>query len=186
MASLIFLSSFRRPPASTGTTLLPRTLPPDSDGSLTVMAKGVNDVLNYYIQVSDAKASIFIAGSVAAATFLLMKFPTGAAARTLYFSAAACLGVTLVLATLVILPRLPTRTGAGSVFWGDIAGCASPGEYRDRFGATALAGLLDEEYSILNFHTARILQKKIRILRVAIICFLAGVLTALPHHLMNG
>jgi hypothetical protein len=27
----------------------------------------VNDVLNYYIQVTDIKASIFIAGSVAAA-----------------------------------------------------------------------------------------------------------------------
>ena len=150
------------------------------------MAKGVNDVLNYYIQVSDAKASIFIAGSVAAATFLLMKFPTGTAARTLYVSAAAFLGVSLVLATLVILPRLPTRSGSGSVFWGDIAGCGSPTEYRDRFSATASAGLLDEEYSVLNFHTARILEQKIRILRVAILSFLAGILTALPHYLMNA
>lgn len=186
MASFFFLRATRRPPVSTGATFLPRALPPDSDGSLTAMAKGVNDVLNYYIQVTDAKASIFIAGSVAAATFLLMKFPTSAAARTLYFSAAACLGVSLVLATLVILPRLPTRSGAGSVFWGDIAGCGSPAEYRDRFGASASAGLLDEEYSVLNFHTARILEKKIRILRVAILCFLAGVLAALPHYLMNA
>jgi hypothetical protein len=186
MSSLLFFRPFRRPPVSTGVNLVPRALPPDSDGSLTSMAKGVNDVLNYYIQVSDTKASIFIAGSVAAATFLLMKFPTGAAARTLYFSAAACLGVSLVLATLVILPRLPTRSGAGSVFWGDIAGCGSPAEYRDRFGATASAGLLDEEYSVLNFHTARILEKKIRILRVAILYFLSGILTALPHYLMNA
>jgi hypothetical protein len=150
------------------------------------MAKGVNDVLNYYIQVTDTKASIFIAGSVAAATFLLMKFPTGMTARALYCSSAVCLGVSLVLATVVILPRLPTRSGAGSVFWGDIAGCGNSADYRDRFGATATAGLLDEEYSVLNFHTARILEKKIRILRVAILCFLAGVLTALPNYLMNA
>jgi hypothetical protein len=150
------------------------------------MAKGVNDVLNHYIQVSDAKASIFIAGSVAAATFLLMKFPTDTAARTLYFSAAACLGVSLMRATLVILPRLPKRSGAGSVFLGDVAGCGSPADYRDRFGATASTGLLDEECSVLNFHTARILEKKIRVLRLAILCFLAGGLTALPHYLMNA
>jgi Family of unknown function (DUF5706) len=186
MISVPFFRTFRRPPVSTGATLQSRALPPDSDGSLTAMAKGVNDVLNYYIQVSDAKASIFIAGSVAAATFLLMKFPTGTAARTLYVSAAAFLGVSLVLATLVILPRLPTRSGSGSVFWGDIAGCGSPTEYRDRFSASASAGLLDEEYSVLNFHTARILEQKIRILRVAILSFLAGILTALPHYLMNA
>lgn len=125
MSSLPFFRTSRRPPVSTGANLVPRALPPDSDGPLAAMAKGVNDVLNYYIQVTDTKASIFISGSVAAATFLLMKLPTGTAARTLYFSAAACLGVSLVLATLVILPRLPTRSGTGSVFWGDIAGVTS-------------------------------------------------------------
>ena len=150
------------------------------------MAKGVNDVLNYYIQVTDTKASIFIAGSVAAASFLLMNFPDGLGARILYSAAASSLGVALVLATLVVLPRLPVRSSGGSVFWGDIASCPGPIEYRDRFGATASGGLLDEEYSILNFYTARILGKKIRILRMSILCFLTGVLTALPHHLMNS
>ena len=176
----------RRPPVSTGVAPAPRTLPPDSDGSLTSMAKGVNDVLNYYIQVTDTKASIFIAGSVAAASFLLMKFPVGFGPRALYFLAASSLGTTLVLATLVVLPRLPARSGTGSVFWGDIAGCTDSTNYRDRFGKTASSGLLDEEYSVLNFHTARILEKKIRILRAAILSFLAGILTALPHHLINS
>jgi hypothetical protein len=178
-------SVLRRPPVSTGVTPPPRTLPPDSDGSLTSMAKGVNDVLNYYIQVTDTKASIFIAGSVASASFLLMKFPDAWSARTLYVSSAICLGISLVLGTLVVLPRLPARSGTGSVFWGDIAACATPAEYRDRFGTTASCGFLDEEYSLLNFHTARILARKIRILRISIICFLGGVLTALPQHLMN-
>jgi hypothetical protein len=150
------------------------------------MAKGVNDVLNYYIQVTDTKASIFIAGSVAAASFLLMKFPDGFWPRALYFVSATGLGASLVLATFVILPRLPARCGTGSVFWGDIAGCSGASEYRDRFGATASSGLLDDEYSTLNFHTARILQTKVRILRATILCFLGGVLMALLHHLMNA
>ena len=150
------------------------------------MAKGVNDVLNYYIQVTDTKASIFIAGSVAAASFLLMKFPAGTGPQVLYVVAAGSLGAALVLATLVVMPRLPVFGGKGSVFWGDIAGCSSAVDYRDRFGQTASAGLLDEEYCVLNFYTARILGRKIRILRAAILCFLSGVLTALPHHLMNA
>lgn len=122
---------------------------------------------------------------MAAASFLLIRFPDGLGARILYFAAASSLGVALVLATFVVLPRLPARSNSGSVFWGDIAGCSGPREYRDRFGATASGGLLDEEYSILNFYTARILEKKISILRMSILCFLTGVLTALPHHLMN-
>ena len=186
MNRFLFPFTFRRPPVSTGVQPPPRTLPPDSDGSLTTMAKGVNDVLNYYIQVTDTKASIFIAGSVAAASFLLMKFPEEWGARALYFFSAASLGVSLLLATLVVLPRLPARSGTGSVFWGDIAACSDPIAYRDRFGATASAGLLDEEYSVLNFYTSRILERKIRILRSGILSFLAGVLTALPHHLINA
>ena len=58
--------------------------------------------------------------------------------------------------------------------------------YRDRFAATAKAGLLDDEYSLLNYHTAHILRRKIRILRSAILCFLIGVLLAIPHHLMQS
>ena len=46
-------------------------------------------------------------------------------------------------------------------------------------------GLLDQEYSLLNFHTARILEKKAQILPAAILCFLARILTALPHHSFN-
>ncbi len=149
------------------------------------MAKGVNDVLNYYIQVTDTKASIFIAGSVAAASFLLTNFPDGLGARALYVVSAACLGAALILSTLVVLPRVPARQGKGCVFWGDIADCADPFVYRDRFGQTAAGGLLDEEYCVLNFYTARILGRKIRILRVAIISFLVGVLTAIPHYLIS-
>jgi hypothetical protein len=186
MIRLFFARLSRKPPVSAGVDIAPRTMPPDESGTLTVMAKGVNDVLNYYIQVTDTKASIFIAGSVAAASFLLMRFPDGPWRKALYFAAAALLGAALVLATLVILPRFPARSRAGSVFWGDIAGCRSPEEYRDRFSGTASAGLLDEEYSVLNFHTARILERKLRILRAGILCFLVGVLFALPHHLMQA
>ena len=156
--------------------------PPDTDGKLTTLAKGVNDVLNYYVQVTDTKASIFIAGRVASASFLLMNFPHDWWLRALYVTAAVRLGAALILATLVILPRLPLRTASGSVFWGNIAGCTDPADYRDRFARTATVGLLDDEYSTLNFHTARILRRKIRILRAAIICFLVGVLAALPQY----
>ncbi len=41
---------------------------------------------------------------------------------------------------------------------------------------TAAAGVLDDEYWILNFHTAG--------MRAAIICFLGGLLLAVPHHLI--
>jgi hypothetical protein len=59
-------------------------------------------------------------------------------------------------------------------------------ECRDRLGATTAGRLLAEDYDVLNFYTSRVLEKKIHILRVSILSFLAGVLTALPDHLMNS
>jgi len=161
-------------------------MPPDENGAITAMAKGVNDLLNYYIQVTDTKASIMIAGSVTSASFLLMTFPHHWCAKVMYLISASLLGSSLIMATMVVTPRLPTRTGQGSVFWGDIAMSSNAYEYRDRFAKAAVAGLLDEEYSVLNFHTARILGRKIRFLRGSIVAFLTGVLLAIPHHLFHS
>ena len=94
--------------------------------------------------------------------------------------------VSLVMATMVVIPRLPAQTGTGCVFWSDIAKCANASEYRDRFAQVAVAGLMDEEYSVLNFYTARILGRKIRIPRGSIMAFIARVLLAIPRHLMQS
>ncbi len=91
-----------------------------------------------------------------------------------------------LIPNVVQLPRLPLRSGTGSVFGANITGNTNSTDYRDRFRKTASSGLLDEEYSLLNFHTARILEKKAQILPAAILCFLTGILTALPHHLINS
>ena len=39
-------------------------------------AKEINDLLNHYVTVMDTKASAFLAGNVAAATFLLREMPS--------------------------------------------------------------------------------------------------------------
>ena len=114
-----------------------------------------------------------------------MGFPTFFSLQILYVLGAGLLCASLILATLVILPRIPPTRDRGSVFWGDIAGCDSVVEYTRRFGETAKAGLLDEEYAELNFHTARILQSKLGLLRLAILSFLLGVLMALAQYLMK-
>ena len=176
---------FRRPPVSAGAELPPRLLPPDTNGIITTFAKGLNDLLNYYIQVIDTKASIMIAANVTSAAFLLSMFPGNFLAKLVYVSSASLLGGSLILATLVVLPRLPTRSGTGCVFWGDIAASQSAVKFRDRFASAAVGGLLDDDYSMLNFHTARILERKIRMLRAAILTFLGGVLLAVVHHLVH-
>ena len=163
-----------------------REFPPDDNGVVTAMAKGVNDLLNYYIHVADAKASVMIAGTVASASFLLKAFPDNCVAQSVYLLAASCLGVSLVFAIWVVLPRLPSINGKGCVFWGDIATCVSAAEYRNRFASTVTAGLLDDDYCILNFRTATILHSKMRFVRRAILFYLGGVLLAVPHHLIHS
>ena len=62
MISIPLFRTTRRPPVFTGANLLSRTSPLDSNGYLTAMAKGVNDVLIYYIWVSDAQPPFFVLG----------------------------------------------------------------------------------------------------------------------------
>ena len=165
-----------------GASLPPRT----GDDCGTALAKGVNDLLNTYVQVADTKASIFIAGSVAAASFTLMGFPKQVFAQVLYFVGACCLFTSLVLGTLAVLPRIPRRRDQGHVFWGDIAACESAEAYALGFDIAAKEGRLTAEYAELNYHTAGILKAKLRMLRYSIMGFLIGTVVSVAQHLWAG
>ena len=134
------------------------------------IARQINGLLNHYVGVLDAKASAFLAGNVAAGSFLLREMPQTLCWRVLFFAALGAYAASVIMAGATIFPRLP-RTGNSVLFWGDIAATGSVNAYTERFDAVLDAGQLDEQYLAQNFLTSRLLRRKLLCLRAAIALF---------------
>ena len=134
------------------------------------IARQINGVLNHFVGVLDAKASAFLAGNVAAGSFLLREMPLALCWRVLFFTALGSYAISVLMAGATIFPRLP-KTGDSVLFWGDIAAGGSIRAYTERFDAVLDSGQLDEQYLAQNFLTARLLRRKFRCLRASITFF---------------
>jgi glucan phosphoethanolaminetransferase (alkaline phosphatase superfamily) len=141
-------------------------------------AKSINDQVNYYIQVMDTKASYFLAGNVAAGSFLLQSLPAEGLARAAYFAAIAFFCGSILLAGGVIFPRR-VKAGNSIIFWGDIAAKDSLSSYIEHFHNTLDSGHLDEQYCAQNYFAARVMRRKFKWLRWAVGLFFTGLFCAL-------
>ena len=140
-------------------------------------AKSINDQINQYIAVMDTKASAFLAGNVAVASFYLGTMPESDDGRAAYYLALTLFGAAILVAGGVIFPRLPAA-GNSIIFWGDIAASPDFKSYQERFQRTLNDGFLDEQYCVQNFLAARVLRKKFRWLRCSILLSLAALIVA--------
>jgi hypothetical protein len=73
----------------------------------------------------------------------------------------------------VIMPRLPPG-GSSVIFWGDVARDEDATAYARRFDEVVNAGRLDDQYSMQNYGTARVLRRKFIWLRGGIYLFFAA------------
>ena len=145
-------------------------------------AKDINDYLNHYITVMDTKATAFLAGNVGAATFLLNKAPDHGWMRVMFVIAVILFAISTVVAGGVIFPRLPRR-GGSVIFWGDIARHADFKSYQHDFMAVMESGQLDEQYCVQNYQASRVLERKYKWLRWAIVLFVIAVFSAFSVYL---
>ena len=149
------------------------------------IARQVNGLLNHFVGVLDAKASAFLAGNVAAGTFLLRTMPEALCWRVLFFTALGAYAVSVVMAGATIFPRLP-KTGDSVLFWGDIAAYGSIRAYTERFDAVLDSGQLDEQYLAQNFLTARLLRRKLLCLRASIAFFFVALFASFAVFIAAG
>ena len=68
------------------------------------VARRVNALLNQFVGVLDTKASMFLAGNVAAASFLLKDAPPNFWCRVIYFTAISAYAASVVMAGATIFP----------------------------------------------------------------------------------
>ena len=142
-------------------------------------AKGVNDLLNCYVSVFDTKASAFLAGNVAAASFLLREMPHPLGAQALYFVALTCYAVSVLMAGATIFPRLP-RSSKSVIFWGDISAHGDLPSYVKDFNTVMDASELDDQYVAQNYFTALVIKRKCHFLRWCVSLFFVGLFLSFP------
>ena len=141
------------------------------------IARQINGLLNHFVGVLDAKASAFLAGNVAAGSFLLREMPHATWGRALFFVALGAYAISVLMAGATIFPRLP-KTGDSVLFWGDIAATGSVKAYTERFDAVLDSGQLDEQYLAQNFLASRLLRRKLLCLRACIALFFVALFTS--------
>jgi hypothetical protein len=134
--------------------------------------KGVNDYLNHYVTVSDAKAAAFLALSFIVIQFLLKDHPCVFWGIYSHWVAFGFLFLTVFMAAVVLFPRLP-RGSKGLIFWEDVYQHKSPRQYETELAKLQSTGI-EREYAHQNFYVSKVLHNKMRFIRWEIIFFLIG------------
>jgi hypothetical protein len=142
-------------------------------------ARQINNYLNHYVTVTDAKAVGILAGVFASAAFLLKDIPCTASfafwgylVGVLFHAATASMGLA------AIYPRVPSM-GTSVIFWEDIYQRKSLTEYLKAYKAACSSGFLDEEYATQNYFVSRVLHRKTSFVRWAIRFFSLALVTGL-------
>ena len=148
-------------------------------------ARHVHGYLNSYIHLADAKAAavfVVVSGMMgflvdSAGTFSRHDLDVPKAA---WFSAAMLVNVlALLLALLVVRPRLSKGTPGRFIYWGDILEFKKPDAY-----ARELAGLNDgkavEHVAVHNWHLAKVANAKYRLLLASFVLAGLGLLASIP------
>jgi Family of unknown function (DUF5706) len=148
-------------------TIDPAAVPPRT------FSKDVNDYLNHYVTLADAKAAGFLAATLSLGAAVVKLGPSNAFWPALaWWPALATLCVSLALNCVVIFPRLPSGR-RGVIFWEDILTRPSSLEYAEEVAALTAADI-EREYAAQNYFVSDVVHRKHRLVRFGISTFVVG------------
>jgi len=148
------------------------------------IAKGINDYLNHYVSVADAKAgalAVMAALSGSVSSYFIGDDPDNVLQWimkcSLFFHF-----LTLMTCCLIVFPRKPSR-GDSVIFWEDIAQDNECHVYQDRFELAVSNNFSSREYSSQNYYISKVLSTKHFWLRMGIILY--AVAAAITMFMLN-
>ncbi len=149
-------------PAEEPTSHSPQTPPPEpsASGPPNGFGKDVNNYLNHYVTVADAKAAVLLAVDFVVLQFLLKDYFDTVLVTQLHIAAAAFLVMSALATLLVVFPRLP-RGSDGIIFWEDIRENKTPDAYYRRLTSVDKAAT-EQQYAHQNFYVSKVLHRKMR------------------------
>lgn len=148
----------------------------NSGGPPTGFGKGVNDYLNHYVNVADAKAGAVLGADLAIAGLLLASLQDQGLPVLFIWGAVVFFGLSVAASVAVVYPRTP-RAGDGLLFWEDILSRGKLCDYREELKETN-DERVEMEYAAQNWNVSGVLRSKYRWTRISIVLFLAGAVSA--------
>lgn len=129
-----------------------------SKGPPPGFGKGVNDYLNHYVTIADAKAGAILGASITVALSIVAYTPTSPGQVRWRVVSLLLLLSSSLAGVWVMMPRMP-RGHPGVVFWEDIRTRKTRSDYaRD---VSALDGsLVEREYASQNYFVSTVLHAK--------------------------
>jgi hypothetical protein len=155
----------------------------DERPAATGFGKGVNDYLNTYIALADAKAAGFLAAGLTVGAAVLEIAATTQPAAALRWLSIIVLSVSIAANAFVIVPRLPSGR-RGLVFWEDIRTRSAFDDYQREAGQLTEADV-EAEYAAQNYFVSEVVHRKHYWVRWGIFSFLMGVGFAVGAHLLK-
>jgi len=143
-----------------------------NNGNSTGFAKDINDYLNHYITLADAKAGAVLAADLAICAALFDNAPAQFP-PLLLVAAISLLGLSALACCVVVFPRLPSGRN-GLIFWEDIRTRNAPEVYAAEVESAGAATVV-REYARQNWYVSSVLHNKHWWVRVAIVLFIVGV-----------
>ncbi len=162
---------------------MPLDIPDDLQKA--AVAKSINDYINHYITVMDTKASVLLAGNVAAASFLLKDMPADAFGKAAYIVSMSLFGISTFVAGGVIMPRRPPA-GNNIIFWGDIAARPDFKTYLEDFQRVLNGGFIDEQYCVQNYLASKVMRRKYNWMRASMMAFFAALFAGFAVYLWTS
>lgn len=141
-------------------------------------SRGVNDYLNHYVAVVDAKAAGALAAALTVGGWVTNLNHNTPLAQGLAIAAIVLLSGSIVAAALALIPRLPHSAGRGVIFWEQVRLWPSGTEYLQAVSEMSPCDV-EKEYAEQNLMVSHVLHRKNRLVRQAIQLFLAGLLASL-------
>lgn len=128
--------------------------------------KGVNDYLNHYVTVMDAKAGGFLAAALVVLGFIAGRKYDLVFCLPFHFFASAGFLFSALLSAYCLFPRLP-RGKNGVIFWEDIRERGSPEAYSHDI-AQIDERACEQQYAWQNYFVSDVLHKKARLMQWAV------------------
>lgn len=129
------------------------------------LGKSINDYLNHYIVVTDAKAAAIATVSLIVVGFVVAPESLGRSSWLSWIGATAA-AIAVVAAGCALYPRTP-HSGNGHMFWGDIRAHDTATTYWKSLSSLN-ADDIGLEYARQNYNVSGVLMRKMRIVRWSI------------------
>lgn len=136
--------------------------------------KTINEYLNQYVAIADAKAGAIIAANVVTITLLASIIVPNKIFGITIFIAVVLFSISTVISTMVIYPRIVRNDVPGVIFWEDIRTFKNFDEYFSKLQKFDLFQV-EREYASQNFTLSNILRTKHRFIRLSIILSSLGI-----------